>query len=125
MANLHQRPDRVLFVEDEVIIRLDIAIALQEAGFQVIEADTPDEALALLDAGEKPDVLLTDVRAPGNLDGLMLARTVRDRLAEVSVIIVSADASMEAAAGQLGKFMRKPYHVRRILELVKEVAVHR
>src|SRR5215467_9442631 len=64
---------RVLVVEDEIFIRLDVAEALRTAGFEVIETESAEEAASFIEAGEPVDVVFTDVQLPGLLDGLDLA----------------------------------------------------
>jgi CheY-like chemotaxis protein len=81
----------VLVVEDQALVRLDVAQELQSAGYNVIEACDADEALAVLKAGTGVDVLLTDVSMPGSLGGVALARIVRRQLPRARIIVMSAN----------------------------------
>jgi CheY-like chemotaxis protein len=70
---------RVLVVEDEDLIRSMVVDDLVEAGFDVLQADSGDEALTYLDAAPPVDVLFTDIRMPGSTDGWQLAEKFRAR----------------------------------------------
>jgi len=80
----------VLVVEDEVLIRLVVADALREAGFRVFEACNADEALSLTHSGLVPDVLLTDVRMPGSMNGLQLAALFETTFPGMLVLVASS-----------------------------------
>lgn len=63
----------ILVVEDEILIRMVIVEILREAGYQVIEAVNGDEGISILLSGQEVDLLITDIRIPGKVDGLTLA----------------------------------------------------
>ena len=73
------RAVRVLLAEDEGLIRLITKQFLQENGFEVTEAWNGEEAARLLNGPDSFDVLFTDVRMPGSLDGIALAEHARRR----------------------------------------------
>ncbi len=84
---------RILFVEDEGLLRLVTAEFLRDEGFTVMEASSGDEAAALLaEQTHYFDVLLTDVRMPGRLDGVDLAIQARRHRADIPVLVVSGYA---------------------------------
>ncbi len=62
----------VLVAEDEILIRMDVAEALREAGFRVLETSSADEAIQLLEQGHAVDVIFSDINMPGKIDGLDL-----------------------------------------------------
>ncbi|NGO78701.1 response regulator transcription factor [Streptomyces sp. YC504] len=84
-----QSKTRVLFVEDDDVIREATQLALERDGFQVTAM--PD-GLSGLEAfrAERPDIALLDVMVPG-LDGVSLCRRIRDE-STVPVIMLSARA---------------------------------
>ncbi|MBB3342370.1 PAS domain-containing protein [Luteimonas sp. RC10] len=82
-----------LVVDDEDAVRMCTADALDDMGYRVIEASSAEEALAALEGGLAPDILVTDHLMPG-MTGAELARTVRDRLPGTAVVIVSGYTSM-------------------------------
>jgi CheY-like chemotaxis protein len=84
-----EAPTVILVVEDEALLRLLLMEVLEEAGFEVIEAGTADDAVLLL--AHRPDIRLvfTDVDMPGVLDGFQLAQHVQDHHRDVAVIIGS------------------------------------
>ena len=84
---------RVLLVEDEALIRLVTAEMLRDEGFEVFEARDGDEARALLNDPDTFDVLFTDVRMPGTLDGIDLVLLVRRRHPTIPVLVVSGYAA--------------------------------
>jgi CheY-like chemotaxis protein len=63
----------VMVVEDEALIRLDVVLELEAAGFDVVDASTADEALEVLVARHDVVALFTDVNMPGELNGIELA----------------------------------------------------
>jgi CheY-like chemotaxis protein len=67
----------VLIVEDELLIRLDLADQLRTAGLTVVEASTGDEALTVLKANDTVDLVVSDIRMPGATDGMELAAWLR------------------------------------------------
>ncbi|MFX8696375.1 response regulator, partial [Acinetobacter baumannii] len=71
-------------------IRLDLADILREGGYRVHEAADGEEALALLQAVAGIGLVITDVRMPGELDGLALARRIRAAWPGLPVAIASA-----------------------------------
>ena len=79
----------VLVVEDDPLIREALAEALKDAGFFVHEAGGADDATRTL--GEKDDVrvVITDVRMPGPMDGVGLARWMRGHAPGVPLILTS------------------------------------
>src|SRR5436190_22193979 len=67
----------ILVVEDEPAIRLMIADALRENGFEVIEAGTADEAILVVGSATPVDLVFTDYRLPGSMDGVALVKWLR------------------------------------------------
>ena len=106
----------VLVAEDEWVIRCCIAETLADAGFEVIEAEHGESALdALQRHAPDIDVLFTDIRLPGNVDGLELAKRARALIPGLAVLIGSGNARPSPDDVPPGaKFLPKPYSFRSI-----------
>jgi two-component system, response regulator PdtaR len=91
LQELDMGPIRVLLVEDELFVRIDIAATLRHAGFQVIEAACADAAMEFIESGEPIDLVFTDIQTPGTLDGLALAERVRAKYPLMPVLICSGN----------------------------------
>jgi two-component system, response regulator PdtaR len=114
------RPSTILLVEDEILIRLWIAPELRAAGFSVIEAATADDALAVLNTGQQVDLLMTDVRMPGSMDGTKLAALVRSTWPNVKIVVASAHASDRPVA-ITDAFFDKPYFSEQLVQRVRDL----
>jgi CheY-like chemotaxis protein len=79
----------VLVVEDETLVRLFASDFLDEAGFKVFEAVNADEALAVLQARPDVQAIVTDIEMPGAMNGIALAKAVRERWPGVRIVIIS------------------------------------
>jgi CheY-like chemotaxis protein len=110
MSEPTSRP-RVLIVEDEFLIRMTLAESLADAGFDVVEAETGDEALATLARDPGIALLLTDIQLPGALDGLDLARSVREGRPDLPVIYVTGcpDVMPRPVQSPRDAYVAKPY----------------
>jgi CheY-like chemotaxis protein len=84
----------VLLVDDEPHIRAITAEMLSELGCHVHEAGSPGAALAAVQAGLKPDILVTDHPMPG-MTGVELATAVRALLPSTRALVVSGFANVE------------------------------
>ena len=112
----------VLVVEDEAIIRMDIASQLFDAGYDVFEAGTADEAVSLLEANASIRILFTDIDMPGSMDGLKLAAAVRDRWPPVKIVVTSGHRVVEITDLPDGSvFFNKPYHHGRVMTSFREL----
>jgi two-component system, response regulator PdtaR len=80
----------ILVVEDEVLIRMAVGAALRNVGLHALEARDADEAMTIIHAGIIPDVLFTDVRMPGSMDGLKLAALLESMFPNMHIIVSSA-----------------------------------
>ena len=121
LQRLDIAPVRVLLVEDETFVRMDVAEILRQAGFEVIEAAKADAAMEFVEAGEWVDVVFTDVQTPGLLSGLGLAERIRAKFPMVPIIITSGNTNIEDAASRFGKFLPKPYPPDGIPNLIAEI----
>jgi CheY-like chemotaxis protein len=86
---MNSRLPTVLVVEDEFLIRMLVADELRSLGFAVIEAGSADEAFPILLSDAPVHVLFTDVRMPGSMDGVELARRARSARPAIRVIMTS------------------------------------
>ena len=114
---------RILLVEDEVFVRIDLAEALRRAGFQVIEAADADAAMEFINSGERIDLVFTDVWTPGVLNRLALAKRVRVKFPMMPVIITSSNTKVEDAASRLGRFVPKPYEPAGVANMIAQIVV--
>lgn len=81
----------VLLVEDEVLLRVTTADELRDRGYVVIEAANADEAIRTLQSKVPVHVVLSDIRMPGEKDGVALAHWNHERHPNLAVILVSGD----------------------------------
>jgi CheY-like chemotaxis protein len=104
---------RVLVVDDEEDLRLVATAFLEILGHQVIQADSGERALDVIEGGE-PDAMLLDIRMPG-IDGWQVLDQLRSdgRLSRIAVVVVSAhaDAALAKRALELGcrGYLEKPF----------------
>lgn len=111
----------VLLVEDEVLIRMATADALRGAGFTVIEAANADEALSILNAAVSVDLVMTDVRMPGSIDGLVLAEKLRASRPELKLVIVSGEFKAIPARDVADLFFSKPVNLTVVIDKVTKL----
>ena len=96
-----------LLVDDEDLVRMSTADMLNDLGYDVVEAGSAEEALQLIEGGVVPAILVTDHLMPG-MNGEELARSLRTRLPEIPVLIVSGYAEAEGIAPDLPR-LTKPF----------------
>jgi CheY-like chemotaxis protein len=83
-----------LLVDDEACIRVSTADMLNALGFAVREASSAEAALAAIEGGFTPELLITDHLMPG-MTGVQLARLVRQRRPKTKTLIVSGFADVD------------------------------
>ena len=112
----------ILIVEDEFLLRMDSVEVLEDAGFEVIPAANADEAIAILSARSDIHLVFTDIQMPGSMDGLKLARFVRDRWPPIKIVATSGHvrtADEDLPAGSV--FIPKPYSGAQLISTLRDL----
>jgi CheY-like chemotaxis protein len=108
---------KILVVEDDPFVREMAVAGLEDAGFEVIEAASGEEALWLLQGGLAVDALLTDIRMPG-ANGWAVARAFRERFPDLPVVYVTGYAEqMQPVPG--GIIISKPYRMSHVAGVLR------
>lgn len=112
----------ILVVEDDPRIRQQIADHLTDRGYRVLEADSADEALEILerDSGAV-DCVFSDVQMPGRHDGVALARWILRHRPGLAVLLTSGNFRTEDLEPELRTVLPvlpKPYRGRAVEERV-------
>ena len=113
---------RILVVDDDLLVRINTAELLEEAGFEVIEALDAAGALAILEEESSIDLVCTDVHMPGELNGIDLAIQVRIRHPETKVIVMSGYSRRSDCPAEI-PYLTKPFQSGRLVALAREQLV--
>lgn len=115
-------PTTILVVEDEVLIRLMISEYLREFGYTVVEARNAAEATRILRSDEPVQVVFSDVRMPGDMNGLALAKWIAHNRPEIGVVLTSAyvaQADLPDQPENVRNIVRKPYAPNEVLQRIQ------
>ena len=113
----------VLVVEDEFFCRFHAVDLVEAAGFSAIEASNADEAIAILEARKDIRIVFTDIDMPGSMDGLKLARAIRDRWPPIELILTSGHFDVpKSDIPERGLFFSKPYRDQEIVSALQKFA---
>jgi CheY-like chemotaxis protein len=108
----------VLLVDDHVQLRRLLCMTLAGEGFEVTQADSADRALEILQGGLRPDMLVSDVRVPGRINGLQLARAAKRLLPSIAVLLQTGYTDLTVTEFPV---LRKPYNPAELAEALRRV----
>jgi DNA-binding NtrC family response regulator len=116
-------PTRIcLLVDDEPAIRTYLRTILEREELQCLEADSATQALGIVKHMEgRLDLIVTDIRMPGDIDGIDLAYSVRNSFPAIPVILISGygdEESLRTAAAKF-RFIQKPFAMDTILKAIR------
>ncbi|WP_198017207.1 response regulator [Methylocapsa acidiphila] len=109
----------VLVVEDEPLVKDSLVLELEDAGFEVVTADNGDEASYILPKMPRIDLLLTDIRMPGQINGWVLADMARCRRPNLPVIYTSGFSPQHGMQVEDSIFLAKPYRTHEMLKAIE------
>jgi len=115
-------PAAILIIDDDSLVRWSLAQHLSRAGYQVASAGSASEALALIRAAPRPQVVVLDLKLP-DMDGLALLELLRREAATCPVIVLSAHLTPELTVEALAKgatfVAEKPFQLDTLCALVR------
>ncbi len=115
----------VLIVEDEDQVRVLAESFLQEHDHKTLSASTVDQALALLDRGERPDLMFIDIRLQDDGQaGLVLAQEATKRMPDLPVLYTTGQGltdGMQAMFVERFGFLAKPYTPEQLIIAVENL----
>lgn len=118
---------RILIVEDETIIALDIAATLRRLGYEVVGMVGTGAAAVDSASLHKPDLILMDIRLKGPMDGIEAATLIQQRQPTPVIFLTAhgdADTVVRSKAASPHAYLLKPFD-ERALHRVVEIALHR
>ena len=108
---MNPAPARILVVDDEKLIRWSVTERLQRNGYDVVSAESGEQALELV-AAQPPDLMLLDVRLPG-IDGVQTLQRALSVHPELAVLMMSAHSTVDIAVEAMKRgaldFLVKPF----------------
>jgi DNA-binding response OmpR family regulator len=114
------KPDRptIALIEDEFLLRVALAKAMDDAGYNVVAAANGVEGLSLLQ-DQTIDLAIVDIVLPGRMDGVALVREALRANPHLRAILTSGKPLAEAAQwSDIGTFLQKPYRVPELLATI-------
>jgi DNA-binding NtrC family response regulator len=119
-----ERTPTILIVDDEALIRMTVSDFLQECGFKVLEASNAAEAIEVIQSCRITiDLVFSDVRMPGELDGFGLSTWIKKNRPELPVILTSGDAKTSDTALAICSevhFLPKPFDLQLALAHIRQ-----
>jgi DNA-binding response OmpR family regulator len=123
MAPIHNHQTRILLADDDDGLRLGLATALRERGFDALEADCGSRALEIATA-DPPDVSLLDLNMP-DMTGVEVLRRMIALGIRVPCLVMTAEAEprLRVEAVQLGAraVLSKPFGFADLMGLLREI----
>lgn len=110
----------VLVVEDNPAVRQVAISTLHSLGFEVVEAETGDEAAKVLKSNERVRLVLSDVRMPGGLSGIDLANFIKSEKPNVHVLLTTGYVDNEEAVEDV-ELLYKPYRAKDLAEKIRDL----
>lgn len=103
---------RLLLVEDDDAVAAGVGHMVRDLGYTYVRAAQADQALAMLDQGERFDLVFSDMVMPGAMDGLALAKTVRERHPGLPVVLTTGYSEAAATVTtERFRLLQKPYGI--------------
>ncbi|WP_172461815.1 response regulator [Dyella jiangningensis] len=111
----------VMVVEDDPDVREATGLLLEDAGYEVLAAESSSQALNIVQARGDIDVVFTDVNLREDRNGIELAQEIKARGSRASFVVVSGDLGWsDTPLDDDMQFLAKPYGRRTLLEVVGE-----
>jgi len=113
-------PEHICLIVDDVgAIRGYLALILKERGFQSLEAATATEALKIVQKlSGGLDLIVTDIKLPGDMNGVDLAHSIRYAFPVIPIIVISGYANVGSLETAGFQFIPKPFMRKTILDAV-------
>jgi len=111
----------VLLVEDNPVVAEVSATMLRELGFEVELASDANAALRAINGDAMFDLMFTDIVMAGQLDGIALARIVRQRRPNLPILLATGYSSAAIAARDEFSILRKPYQIAQLSRAIAGV----
>jgi DNA-binding response OmpR family regulator len=114
---------RILVVEDDFLIRITLAEALADDGFDVLEAGDAAQAMAHFQTIPTGGIILmlTDIRLPGGTDGNQLGAQIRAAYPTLPIIYMTGHPSADPARSQHDYYINKPYLPSEVCATVRRI----
>jgi two-component system, response regulator PdtaR len=111
---------RVVVVEDEGLIRMDVVATLQEAGYEVVGEGADGEEAIKLATELEPDLVVMDIKMP-KLDGISAAEKIAELKIPVVLLTAFSQADLVARAAEAGAmaYVTKPFKPSDLLPAVQ------
>lgn len=129
-ASMNEAPDfaaterpLLLVVEDEPLVRELIVLELEDAGFDVVEAEDGMSALAILQSEPRVRLLFTDIRLPGGMTGWDIAERARMMRPGLHVIYTTGYSNEELRLVAGARFLKKPYRPAMVIDAIAECGI--
>ncbi|SFB64409.1 Response regulator receiver domain-containing protein [Rhizobium sp. NFR07] len=117
---MHSDTATVLVVEDDALVRLGIVDELELSGFRVLEAESADQAISVIEQYPEVRLIFTDIDMPGTMDGLKLAAFVRDRWPPIKIIVTSGRVTPDPSSlPEDIPFFTKPYEFDHVVTAIR------
>ena len=131
MFSGHETKGRVLIVDDEPDVRKVVKMTLSKAGYDVIEAEDGEKAIAAIKEGENPlllDVIISDIRMP-KVNGVEAMNYFQQQWPTVPLIVLTGFPDMDMATGFLKKgivdYLVKPVEKEKLIQAVSKAIEQR
>jgi PAS domain S-box-containing protein len=111
--------ETILVVEDNEDVRAVAVSLLEQLGYRTVAVESASAALARLAADEIPDAVFTDVVLPGEMDGLALARTLKQRWPDVPSVLTTGYAKIFETEPEF-PVLRKPYQIPALARVIRD-----
>ena len=112
---------RIMIVEDDFLIRLTLSESLADEGFDIVEASSGEEALAMVQDGADVALVLTDIQLGPAMDGNELARRLRVSFPDLPMIFMTGRPDSVAQLSGPSRSIAKPYLPSEVCTLVRQM----
>jgi CheY-like chemotaxis protein len=112
---------KILVVEDDALVRVMAVEALTDEGFEVIEAETGEQALEYC-RESAADVLFTDIRLPGPVNGWDVAEQCRELNPRLPVIYATGHSHIQPRPVPGSVWFQKPYRPDQVVTAIRSLA---
>lgn len=115
--------ETVLVAESDIFARMVLAQFLRECGYDVLEAGTSEDVLALFRSGRRIDVILLDAQISGGLAGFTLTRQIRENFPGTEIVLTFGVVKAAEKAADICDEgpLEHPYHPQEIVRRIKRL----